>query len=110
MSRYDIFQDRKGVHIKMDKEVHAALRAELFKHAMSMQEIFDEFAKQLVLGNKSAKNILQSLAIRKLREAVNGKVSARQKRKEEMGELDADMLYDLINEDEISSSKENIDT
>ena len=96
--RADIFQYKKCVHLKLDKEVHSALRAKLFEHGVSMQDTFDEFARHLVEGKKSATIILESLIRKKLREEIDGKL--RKKRNEKFGELDSEALYSLIEIDE----------
>jgi antitoxin component of RelBE/YafQ-DinJ toxin-antitoxin module len=95
--RADIFQDRKCVHVKLEKETHAAFRARLFRHGISMQEAFDEFAKQVAEGNRSANIIVESLINRKLKEAIEGRVTKTRKRKESLGELDSESIYNLIN-------------
>ena len=95
--RRDIFQSRKCVHVKLDKEVHAALRAKLFRHGISMQEVFDEFARLVAEGNTRASGIVDSLVARGLREAIDGHVSKRKKHRESFGELDSESLYNLIN-------------
>ena len=97
----DIFQRRKCVHLKLSKEVHAALRACLFKHGISMQDVFDEFARQLVEGGRSANVVLESLVSRKLKEQISGKI--RPRRNEKFGELDAEALYSLIDTQEKST-------
>ena len=36
--RSDIFEERKSVHIKLDKDVHYAIREKLFRHNITMQD------------------------------------------------------------------------
>ena len=93
--RSDIFQARKCVHIKLEKETHAAFRARLFQQNVSMQEAFDEFAKQVAEGTRSANFIIDSIVKRKLREAIEGRTP--KKKYEGFGELDSESLYNLIN-------------
>lgn len=93
--RADIFQDRKCIHIKLDKDVHAAFRGKLFKHNLSMQEVFDEFAKQFVTDDTRAVRIVEQLVMRKVKEAIEGKPK---KRDGSVNELDHDTIYDLIEE------------
>ena len=93
--RADILHDRKSVHVKLEKNVHAALRAMLFNHNISMQEVFDEFAKLVVSGDHKATKIVEHLVMRKVREAIEGKPK---KRDRSISELDVDALYDLIEE------------
>lgn len=94
--RTDLLQDRKCVHVKLDKEVHAALRARLFQHNLSMQEVFDEFAKLIATDDRSANRIVENLVMRKVKEAIEGK--PKRQRDRSVGELDHDTLYDLIEE------------
>ncbi len=105
--RADVFQDRKCVHLKLSKEVHSALRARLFMHGVSMQDAFDEFARQLVEGKKSASVILESLIDKKLKEAVAGKFQ--DSRNKKFSELDAEALYSLIDPHEKRAEKNEID-
>ncbi len=104
--RSDIFQEKKCVHLKLDKQVHASLRAKLFQHGVSMQDTFDEFARQLVEGGRSANVILDSLINKKLNEAINQKFHKRDKK---LGELDAEALYSLINSQEKRSCTDEAD-
>lgn len=94
--RTDILQDRKCIHVKLDKEVHASLRAKLFQHNLSMQEIFDEFAKLVVSDDRAAERIVENLVMRKVKEALEGK--PKRPRQRAVSELDHDALYDLIEE------------
>ena len=96
--RADIFQRKKCVHLKLDKEVHSALRALLFKHGISMQDVFDEFARHLVEGKRSASVVLESSIHKKLKQTIEGKI--RDKKNEKFGELDAEALYSLISTQE----------
>lgn len=95
MSAFDMFQDKKGIHVKLDKQVHATLRAKLFKYNLSMQEVFDDFARLIAEDNKRAQVILELLVQKKLKRALEGKL--RQKEDLALNEMDADALYNLIN-------------
>jgi hypothetical protein len=97
--RTDLFQDRKCIHVKLDKDVHAALRAQLFKHNLSMQEVFDEFAKLFVTDDVRASRIVESLVMRKITEALEGTKKSKKAKKRsdrKINELDHDSLYHLI--------------
>ena len=94
--RSDILQDRKCVHIMIDKGVHAALRTKVFHHNLSIQELFDEFAKLVVSDEPKAKKIVEQLIMRKASLAIEGKSLKRKKRNKHIGELDAETLYSLI--------------
>ncbi len=94
--RTDLFQDRKGVHIKVDKAVHAALRAQMFRYNISMQEVFNEFANLIVNEHGPALRIVENLVMRKVREKIEGKATKRHC--DNVSEMDHDVLYQLIDE------------
>ncbi len=95
--RPDLFQDRKCIHVKIDKHVHAELRSRLFKHNLSMQEVFDEFAKLFVSDDAKANRIVEQLVARKLKDAIAG-LSEPKRHDRKFDELDHDALYSLIDE------------
>ena len=66
------FETRKSVHINLTRETHAALRMATFKHHLSMQEIFEEVARQVVEEQSYMMNLLVSLAERKRTKATEG--------------------------------------
>jgi hypothetical protein len=56
------FRNRKSIHINISKDTHSGLRILLFQHHLSMQEVFDEFANQLVAQESNfMKNFLNSI-------------------------------------------------
>lgn len=94
--RTDIFLDKKCVHIKLDKDVHTALRSKLFKHNVSMQDLFEECATLVATDNFKGQTIVELIVKRKINEALTGK---KKKRKEiVVSEVDTDTLYNMINE------------
>jgi len=96
--RSDIFVDKKSVHFKLDKEVHLSLRAKLFKYNISMQELFDEFARMVVADMPKASSIVDSIVNRKIRSTLANGPSKRRSKKEVMTtDFEADALYDMIN-------------
>lgn len=94
--RTDLFADRKCVHFKISKEVHFALRAKLFKHNISMQELFDEFARLVASDAPKGQALIESIVNRKLKQALSGE-SIKKRKKEPLGEFDTDTLYSMIN-------------
>jgi hypothetical protein len=94
--RADLFADRKCVHFKISKEVHFALRAKLFKHNISMQELFDEFARSVASDTPKGQAFIDSIVNKKLKQAISGEISRRRK-KEPMGDFDTETLYNMIN-------------
>jgi len=94
--RTDILLDKKCVHIKLDKDVHTALRSKLFKHNVSMQDLFEECATLVATDNFRGQTIVELIVKRKINEALTGK---KKKRKEiVVSEVDTDTLYNMINE------------
>jgi hypothetical protein len=94
--RTDLLVDKKCIHFKLSKEVHLALRAKLFQHNISMQELFDEFARMVVEGTYKGQFVIDSIVNRKVKEALG--VVKKKKKRERMGELDSDTLYSIINQ------------
>jgi hypothetical protein len=93
--RTDVLEDRKCVHIKLKKEVHLALRTKLFKYNISMQELFDEFARLVANDSSKGQSVINIIAARKLNEAITG--VKKEKRNTTMSELDSETLYNMIN-------------
>lgn len=95
----NIFQARKGIHIELDRETHAGLRAKLFPLGLSMQQVFEEFARRFVADDNRAMHIIDTIIERRIREAAKGsKHDNPQTRIVNTSELDADVLYKLIDE------------
>jgi hypothetical protein len=91
--RADLFGDRKCVHIKISKEVHFALRAKLFKHSISMQELFDEFARVVATDSPKGQFFVDAIVNKKIKNALEGK----KKKRDLIGEFDSETLYSMIN-------------
>ena len=90
--RGDLYPLRRSVHIKLTREQHAALRTELIKHNLSMQDIFFEMVEILISDDKTFKNFTAAAAKRQRRdEAIPRKMTTKP-----LGEMDSDELYDLI--------------
>ena len=56
------FQDNKSVHINLSLSTHGEFRAILVKRGLSMQEVFERFASEVVEGNASFLKILDDIA------------------------------------------------
>lgn len=93
--RTDLLVDKKCVHFKISKEVHHALRSKLFKHNISLQELFEEFASSVANDTNRGLSYIDSVVNRKVKEALG---TAKKKKKVGMGELDSDTLYSIINQ------------
>lgn len=93
--RFDIFQDRKSVHIKLTKESHAALREKLFKHGLTMQDVFEELTTVILSDSSRADKIIQGIIKKKIRAQIEG---VKKSGRKTMDQFDADTLYNLIEE------------
>ena len=80
--RSDILSDKKCVHVKLSKEIHFALRAKLFKHNISMQELFDEFARLVAEDTAKGQSIVESIVNKKLKLTMAGISNKRKKKRE----------------------------
>jgi hypothetical protein len=98
--RFDTFVDKKSIHFKLDKDVHLALRAKLFKYNISMQELFDEFAILVVTDVPKARSIVESILNKKMKSVLSGEKKRKKKKREVFNEVDTDTLYNMINESE----------
>ena len=93
--RTDLFRDRKGVHVKLKKDVHAEFRKKLFEHGISMQKVFNEFARLVANGDNRAMGIVRRLVQRELQAKLQ-ELNEQKHREESLDELDQEALYDLI--------------
>ena len=98
--RNDIFQSRKTVHIKIPKEVHATLREKMFKHNLTMQDVFQDLAEVLVSDPSRCEKLVQKIVTKKLKRILEGRTPHKESKKMIMGELDSDTLYSLLEENE----------
>lgn len=93
--RFDIFQERKSVHIKLSKESHAALREKLFKHGLTMQDVFEELAEVVLSDGSRADKLIQMIIKKKIKAQIEG---VKKNVRRPMEEFDAETLYNLIEE------------
>jgi len=101
--RADIFVDKKSIHFKLDKDVHLALRAKLFRYNITMQELFDEFARLVATDASKAQSIVESIVNKRIKSTLaNGTLRKKRiyNRKEVFNEMDTEALYNMINESE----------
>ncbi len=59
------FQNNKSVHINMSKGVHTNFRIALLERGLSMQEVFEHLAGEIVCGNLQLNKILDKLEYNK---------------------------------------------
>ena len=91
--RYDLFYGRKSVHVKLTKEVHASLREKLFRHALTMQDLFQEAAEMILTETPRTEKLLDKISKKKMQaslEKVNRNSNLR------IGEFDSETLYNLL--------------
>lgn len=96
--------DAKIVNVKIPKEMHAALRVRSFMSGISMQDMFLEFIRAVVLGEKTALSYLERVAQRRLEQRIRragikrmkGDSQTRGHFNKAVGVLDHDTLYSLI--------------
>jgi hypothetical protein len=97
--RGDLLKKRRGLHIALTKEVHAALRATLFVHGLSMQDVFDDYANRIASGDHTAMRFVEKLAMEKLKQSLLSLEEKQKLKRAAFGEYDCETLYGLINED-----------
>lgn len=98
--RTDLFVDKKCIHIKISKEVHSSLRMKLFKHNITMQELFNEFARLVVTDTAKSESIIKFIVRKRLEAFLNATTEKKQIKVSQMGDLDNETLYSLINDSE----------
>ena len=65
MGHYHDLETKKSLHVNLTKETHAALRITSFQYHLSMQEIFEELARQVVEGEPYMQKTLEDMQFRK---------------------------------------------
>ncbi len=78
-------ETKKSVHINLTRETHAALRTITFKRHLSMQEVFEHLAIQIVENHPRMVKFLDDVAERK-----------HQKKMAKMTSTDAESIYKVI--------------
>ena len=91
--RYDIFSGKKSVHVKLTKETHAALREKLFRHGMTMQDLFQEAAEMVLQDTASADKLIQRIFKKKMTSTLE---KLDKKNRHSMGQFDSETLYNLL--------------
>lgn len=101
--RYDLFNDKKSVHINLTKESHAALREKMFRYGLTMQDLFQGLADFVLSESPKATKMIESICAKKLKASMEPKIRTGQRI---ISELDSDTLYNLIEEDERTEPEE----
>ena len=89
------FETRKSLHINLTSETHAALRMICFQHRLSMQEVFEDLAIQIIEEQPYMLDTLISIADKKKRKAVS-----------KMSSTDAESIFKAIEDSNPLSSGE----
>jgi hypothetical protein len=108
----DMFVDKKSIHIKLSPDVHASLRTKLFNFNLTMQDIFDGFARLVTKDDKKAIKILEFLAKEKIEDSL---LKSEKKEKNEQlnqkkvyfSELEEDAMYNLIKGENDNNDEED---
>lgn len=95
----DLLMTRKSLHVNIKKDNYVALRTLLIKHSISLQELFNECAKQVVEGTPVGIGIINDIVSRKLKERLDRAYGREKKNKQEpkIDKIDTETLYKLIN-------------
>jgi hypothetical protein len=80
------FQTHKSVHIKLTTGTHSRFRIATFERGLSMQEVFEALACEVVDGNSHISKILDNLEYNKKHKLTNKKVNS----------SDAESVFDAI--------------
>jgi len=96
---YVDFETRKSVHINLSKETHASVRSYLFNCHLSMQEVFEELAIQIVEEQPHMLNAISDIIERKRNKVVR-----------KLSKADADNIYSLIDDDRVLNNSDSDDT
>tara|TARA_Y100000034_G_C6546627_1_gene236022 strand:- start:233 stop:514 length:282 start_codon:yes stop_codon:yes gene_type:complete len=85
---YRDFETKKSLHINLTKETHAEIKVCAFRHDLSMQEIFEELARQIVEGDRHMLKMLEEIQLRK-----------RMRETRKFSQTDAESIFKVIEDD-----------
>ena len=87
-------ETKKSVHFTLLKGTHAELRIRLFKHGLSMQEVFEEFAQRISSDTSDTIDFLEEVSLNK-----------KNKELKKFSDSDAESIFSVIeNENPLSES------
>ncbi len=89
--RTDIFFNRKSVHVKLSRDTHTLLREKLFRHGITMQDLFQEAADLAIADSVKSEKFLEKIARKKLISSLE-KIDKNQK----IVDINSEILYNLI--------------
>lgn len=93
--RTDLFHDKKSVHVKLPKDIHLKLREKLIRHNLTMQDVIMECIEMILAEDRRGGGAIIDRVVEKKIAGELRKVRAMQ----QVGELDSDMLYSLLEKD-----------
>jgi len=82
------FQDSKSVHINLSITTHGEFRAILVKKGLSMQEVFERLASEIVDDNTYLLKMLDDIAVKK-----------KNKELKKFSKTDTESIFDMIERD-----------
>lgn len=91
--RTDIFFNKKSVHVKLVRETHTLLREKLFRHGITMQDLFQEAAEFAISDSIKSEKFLEKIAKKKLINSLE-----KMDKNHKIGNINSDMLYNLLEE------------
>ena len=94
--RTDIFFGKKSVHVKITREVHTLLREKLFRHGITMQDLFQEAAEFAVYEGVKSEKLLEKISKKKLLAYLEKPYKCQNMRS---GKIDSEIIYNLLEED-----------
>ena len=98
MSSYRSFQLRKSIHINLTKDTHAALRINLFKRGLSMQEVIEALSISIVDGDSYLNNLLDKIEYNKKNRVTVKKINT----------TDAESIFEAIEDENPLGDSEDV--
>ena len=82
---YRDFETKKSLHINLTRETHGSLRMICFQNRLSMQEVFEELATQIIEEQPYMLDMMVELSSRKRKKALK-----------KMSHTDAESIFRVI--------------
>lgn len=99
----DIFFNKKSVHVKLTREVHALLREKLFRHGITMQDLFQEAAEMAVNEGVRSEKLLEKIAKKKLLQTLE---KSSKDKINSSTVIDSEVMYNLLEDNDDEQSEE----
>lgn len=91
--RSDIFFNKKSIHVKLSRETHTLLREKLFRHGITMQDLFQEAAEFAISDSVKSEKFLEKIAKKKLINSLE-----KMDKNHKINNINSDILYNLLEE------------